>query len=70
MHPLEIALDYAGLGQREQAVAWVLKEYSEREGVVQDIAIDPRLRTISVDPRFQDILHRSGLAYNARPANH
>ena len=70
VHPLEIALVYAGLGEKDKAVTWVLKEYSEREGVVQDIAIDPRLRTISDDPRFQDILHRSGLAYNARPANH
>ncbi|HEV3140161.1 MAG TPA: hypothetical protein VGY57_06580, partial [Vicinamibacterales bacterium] len=63
VHPLEMALVYLGLGDNTRAVDWILKEYAEREGVVQDLVIDPRLRSISDDPRFQAILQKSGLKY-------
>jgi eukaryotic-like serine/threonine-protein kinase len=63
VHSIEMALVYLGVGDKESAVTWILKEYGEREGVVQDLAIDPRLKTVSGDPRFQSILRKSGLAY-------
>jgi TolB-like protein/Flp pilus assembly protein TadD len=63
VHPLEMALVYVGLGDSKHGVDWILKEYAEREGVVQDLVIDPRLKSISEDPRFLAILQKSGLKY-------
>ena len=55
----EIALVYVGLDQKDQAMAWLEKAYSERfnPGVLMRPAFDPLLP----DPRFQDLLHRIGL---------
>ncbi len=63
VHPIEIGMIYVGLGDRNDALEWILKEYGEREGVVQDLAIDPRLQPVADDARFQAILRKSGLAY-------
>ena len=64
VHTWEIGLIYAGLGDKNAAMDWILKEYREREGVVQDLAIEPGLRLVSDDPRFLAMLRRSGLAYS------
>ncbi len=69
VHPWEIGLVYVGLGDKNTAIQWILKEYDEREGVVQDLAIDPRLRQVSDDSRFQGILRKSGLAYSPGAAH-
>jgi TolB-like protein/DNA-binding winged helix-turn-helix (wHTH) protein/Flp pilus assembly protein TadD len=55
----EIALVYVGLDQKDQAMAWLERGYTERfnPGVLLRPAFDP-LRS---DPRFQDLLHRIGL---------
>jgi len=55
----EIALVYVGLGQKDQAMAWLEKAYAERfnPGVLLRPCFDP-LRS---DPRFQDLLRRLGL---------
>lgn len=55
----EIALVYVGLDQRDQAMDWLEKGYTERfnPGVLMRPAFDP-LRS---DARFQGLLHRIGL---------
>jgi len=55
----QIAIVYAALGDRDQAMAWLEKGYEERfnPGVLLRPGLDP-LRS---DPRFQDLLHRVGL---------
>jgi TolB-like protein/DNA-binding winged helix-turn-helix (wHTH) protein/Tfp pilus assembly protein PilF len=55
----EIALVYVGLGEKDQAMAWLEKAYADRfnPGVLLRPAFDP-LRS---DPRFQDLLRRIGL---------
>jgi TolB-like protein/DNA-binding winged helix-turn-helix (wHTH) protein/Tfp pilus assembly protein PilF len=56
----EIALVYVGLGDKDQAMAWLNKAFDERFSpwVLMRPAFDP-LRS---DPRFQDLLHRIGLS--------
>jgi tetratricopeptide (TPR) repeat protein len=56
----EIALIYVGLGERDQAMAWLEKAYADRfnPGVLMRPAFDP-LRS---DPRFETLLRRIGLS--------
>ena len=55
----ETALIYLGLGEKDQAMAWLEKAYKERFSpwVLMRPAFDP-LRS---DPRFQALLHRIGI---------
>jgi hypothetical protein len=55
----EIAVIYASLGDKDQAMNWLEKGYEERfdPGVLLRPGFDP-LRS---DKRFQDLLHRIGL---------
>jgi TolB-like protein/tetratricopeptide (TPR) repeat protein len=52
---------YAGLGDREQAFAWLEKAYQERRGRVFLLNVDPLLDPLRSDPRFQDLVRRVGL---------
>ena len=56
----EIALVYVGLDEKDQAMAWLEKAYVERfnPSVLRRPAFDP----LRADPRFQNLLHRIGLA--------
>jgi TolB-like protein/DNA-binding winged helix-turn-helix (wHTH) protein/Flp pilus assembly protein TadD len=58
-HGSEIAVIYASLGDKEQAMNWLEKGYEERfnPGVLLRPGFDP-LRS---DARFQDLVHRIGL---------
>jgi TolB-like protein/Tfp pilus assembly protein PilF len=58
-HASEIAVVYAALGDRDQAMTWLEKGYEERfnPGVLLRPGFDP-LRS---DPRFQNLLRRIGL---------
>ncbi|MFL6438838.1 MAG: tetratricopeptide repeat protein [Terriglobales bacterium] len=55
----EIAMIYTALGDREQAMTWVQRGYEERfnPGVLLRPSFDP-LRSV---PRFQDLVHRTGV---------
>ena len=56
----EIALVYVGLGEKDQAMAWLEKAYAERFSpwVLMRPAFDPLLS----DARFQDLRRRIGLS--------
>ena len=56
-----IALIYAGLGENDQAFAWLDRAYEERAFQMQWIKIEPRLDGLRPDPRFQDLMRRVGL---------
>ena len=55
-----IALVYAGLGEKDQAFAWLDKGYEERAFQMQWIRIEPRWDSLRADPRFQDLMRRMG----------
>jgi TolB-like protein/Tfp pilus assembly protein PilF len=52
---------YAGLGDKEQAIAWLDKAYQERRDLMIGLNIDPLVDPLRSDPRFQDLVRRVGL---------
>ena len=56
----EIALIYAGLGENDQAMTWLERAYSERFN--PSILLRPAFDPLRSDPRFQNLVHRIGLA--------
>ena len=57
----EIAINFARLGEKEQALTWLEKAYEERAGTLYWFTRDPRLDSLRSEPRFQDLLRRVGL---------
>ena len=56
-----IALIYAGLGEKDQAFAWLEKGYEERSFQMQWLTVEPRWDSLRSDPRFADLVRRVGL---------
>jgi DNA-binding winged helix-turn-helix (wHTH) protein/TolB-like protein/lipoprotein NlpI len=52
------ALVYAGLGDREQAFAWLEKAFAERSHWLVWLRLDPRWKTLRSDPRFAGLIER------------
>jgi hypothetical protein len=52
---------YAGLGDQDQAFAWLEKAFDERNGELSDITWRPVFDTLHGDPRFKDLLRRMNL---------
>jgi adenylate cyclase len=61
-----VALVYAGLGENDQAFAWLDKGYAERTHWLVWLKLDPRWDSLRSDPRFQDLLRRMDLPPQAR----
>jgi len=57
----EIALVYAGLGEKEEAFAWLEKSFVARDKGLTYLKIDPCLDPLRSDSRFQDLVRRVGL---------
>jgi tetratricopeptide (TPR) repeat protein len=56
-----IALIYAGLGEKDQAFAWLEKAYEEHSFKMAWLKVEPRWDSLRSDPRFADLLRRIGL---------
>jgi len=56
-----IALVYVGLGEKDQAFAWLEKGYEERSFQMQCLTVEPRWDSLRLDPRFADLVRRVGL---------
>ena len=56
-----IALIYAGLGDKDQAFAWLEKGFEERTYQMTNIKLEPRFDVLHSDPRFSDLVRRIGL---------
>ena len=52
---------YLGLGENEQAFAWLEEAYKERSNMLQFVKVHPLFDPLRGDPRFADLLHRVGL---------
>ena len=57
----EIALVYAGLGEKDEAFRWLEQAYQIRDKGLTYLKIDPCLDPLRSDPRFQDLERRVGL---------
>ncbi|WP_353072093.1 TPR end-of-group domain-containing protein [Tunturiibacter gelidiferens] len=57
----EIALVYAGLGEKNEAFSWLEKSFVVRDKGLTYLKIDPCLDPLRSDSRFQDLVRRVGL---------
>jgi len=60
--PYDIAVVYAGLGDKEQALAWLHKSYEDRSCWLVWLKVDPRLDVLHSDSRFVELERRMGVA--------
>ena len=58
--PLDIAVIYTGLGDRDSAFQWLENSYQERVMRIQELP-QPMFDSLRSDPRFQDLVRRIGL---------
>jgi serine/threonine protein kinase/Tfp pilus assembly protein PilF len=58
---ISIALVYTGLGDKDQAFAWLAKAYENRNGWLSEIKADPTFDSLRSDPRFAQLLKNIGL---------
>jgi TolB-like protein/Flp pilus assembly protein TadD len=60
--PYAFALVYTGMGDKDQAFAWLDKAYKERASALPFLKTNPRLANLRSDFRFQTLIRRMGLA--------
>jgi tetratricopeptide (TPR) repeat protein len=52
---------YLGLGDKEQAFAWLERAYQEQSSILQFLKVHPFFDPLRDDPRFKDLVRRVGL---------
>jgi hypothetical protein len=60
--PYYYATIYAGLGDKDQAFAYLDKEYAEGAYYLDYLKVDPELDNLRSDPRFAVLVRRVGLS--------
>jgi len=55
------ARQYALLGEKDQAFAWLEKAYAEKSGFLHYLKVSPDFDSLRSDPRYADLLKRMGL---------
>jgi eukaryotic-like serine/threonine-protein kinase len=58
--PYWIAMIHAGLGEKDEAFAWLEKAYQERSSWLVWIKMDPMVDSLRSDSRFTDLMRRIG----------
>jgi len=60
--PYNIAIIYAGLGDKDKALEWLERAYSDRAYYLPVyLTTDARLDSLHSDPRYKDLLRRMNL---------
>ena len=62
MDPMVIAFAYIGMGNNDQAIAWLEKAYAQHSNGLTVLKVDPAFDPLRGDSRFLDLLRRVGLA--------
>ena len=57
----DLAAVYAGLGEKDQAFAWLEKDFQARSGLSVWGRWTPPFESLRSDPRYADLLRRMGL---------
>ncbi len=58
--PYAFALSYNGLGETDEAIAWLVKGLEQQDIRMTLLTIDPKWNNLRSDQRFQDLLRRAG----------
>jgi pentatricopeptide repeat protein len=56
---------YLGLGEKEEAFAWLEQGYQEHSNILLWLKVHPYFDPLRDDPRFQELVRRVGLPVNA-----
>jgi TolB-like protein/tetratricopeptide (TPR) repeat protein len=64
--PYEIAVIFAGLGDKDRAFEWLEKAYEERATLLVYFRMDPRIWSLRSDARFQGLLDRMNFPKDRR----
>jgi tetratricopeptide (TPR) repeat protein len=59
--PYSVANIHAALGDRDQAFEWLERALEDRDRMMVSLRVHPRLDPLRGDPRFADLLRRTGL---------
>ena len=59
--PFNMAIIQAGLGDKDEAFAWLEKAYAERSRSMAWLNVTKELEDLRSDPRFDSLIHRIGL---------
>jgi len=59
--PAAILWAYLGMGNNDQAFAYLEKAYLQHSNALTSLKVDPRFDPLRGDPHFQNFLHRVGL---------
>lgn len=60
--PAELAILYAGLGDKEAALSSLKRAYDAHDPQMQYLKVEPHYDSLRSDPRFTDLMRRVGLA--------
>src|SRR5258708_33179935 len=52
--PFYVAIVYAGLGEKDQALDWLEKAYGDHSNAIIFLKVDPQLDTFRSNPRFHE----------------
>ena len=58
--PGYIAIVYAALGEKDNALTWLEKAYQQHSSMMTWLKTDPRFDSIRQEPRFQELMRRVG----------
>src|SRR5262249_55451110 len=58
---VDIAADYALLGEKDQSFEWLETAFRDHEGLLIYLKTDDRLESLRSDARFSDLVRRIGL---------
>src|SRR5262249_46556108 len=59
--PINFAVVYTGLRQKDEAFRWLEKAYEERSDLMTWLKVAPTFDSLRSDPRFKNLLERIGL---------
>ena len=60
--PANRILIYLGLGDKDQAFRWLAEAHKERSSMLSWLKVDPDFEPLRNDPRFDELLTKTGLA--------
>jgi tetratricopeptide (TPR) repeat protein len=59
--PTYFGILFAGLGDKDQTLAWLEKAFQERADLLTWLNVEPMMDDVRSDPRFQNLIRRIGL---------
>ena len=58
--PSHVALLYNGLGERDEALAWLERGFEQRDPKMAFLKVEPKWNNLRNEPRFTDLMRRVG----------